>query len=122
MISKQIICITALVFLSGCASTDQWTRQDTWMQVGVTAVIAADAYTTSKIQYTPGIYESGPIARQVLGLQPTTSDTYLYFGTLIISNYFITRMMPAKWRKYWQGWEMTAHGYAIVNNCNLGLC
>ena len=115
-----LILMTAALF--GCASSDRWTTRDTWMQVGVTAVLTTHAYTTSKIQYAPNVHEAGPIAKQFLGSQPTTRDTYVYFGTLIISNYFITRMLPGKWRPYWQGWEMAGHTYAVVNDCNLGLC
>lgn len=92
------------------------------MYSGTVVVLAADAYTTSRIQYHEGIYEAGAIAKHVLGRQPSTSDTWTYFGTLIISNYFIGRALPAKWRPYWYGLEMTAHSYAVINNCNLGLC
>ena len=113
--------LLAMFLMSACAHQDEWTTRDTWMQVGVTMVLAADAYTTAQIHKNPGIHESG-LASKVLGLQPSTSDTYMYFGTLMISDYFITRMMSAKWRKYWQGFEMTVHGYSVVNNCDLGLC
>ena len=119
---RILILLVVVVLASGCAHQDDWSKRDTYMQLGVTAVLAADAYTTSKIQYAPTIYESGPLANKVLGRQPSTSDTYMYFGTLMITNYLISRALPAKWRPYWQGWEMSAHGYSVVNNCNLGLC
>ena len=86
------------------------------MQVGATVALAGDAYTTAQIQYHPGIYEKNPVSRQVLGLQPSTSATYQYFGTLIITNWLITRMLPAKWRPWWQGGTMVMHGSAWLNN------
>ena len=112
-----------LVFTSmlGCAHSDPWTKRDTIMQVGVTAVYVADAVTTSRIQYHEGVHEAG-LARYALGSQPSTSDTYQYFGTLMISNWVISRALPAKWRPYWQGVNIAAHGSAAINNCQLGLC
>lgn len=119
---KLIATLILSSSLLGCAHSDPWTTRDTWMQVGVTTMLVADAITTSRIQDAPGVYEAGPLASKVLGSQPSTSDTYLYFGTIIITNYFITRALPAKWRPYWQGWEIAVHGYAVHNNCSKGLC
>ena len=118
----RLILILSSFLVGGCAHQDDWTRRDTVMQAGVTVVLVADAVTTSRIQYHPYSFEDGPIARKVLGLQPDTSDTYLYFGTLIIGNYLISRALPAKWRPYWQGWEMAVHGYAVINNCRVVSC
>ena len=117
------LSILWLLFLfSGCASNDPWTRQDTIRQVGVTAVMLGDAITTEKIQYQANTWEAGPIAKRFLGPQPSTSDTCLYFGSVIVSSWLITRALPAKWRPYYQGWEIAAHGYAVANNCQNGLC
>ena len=118
----QRAMILSVFLAGGCAHQDDWTRRDTVMQVGVTAVLVADAVTTSRIQYAPDVFEDGPVAGKVLGLQPDTSDTYLYFGSLIVANYLISRALPAKWRPYWQGWEMSVHGYSVINNCQLELC
>ena len=118
---RKFAIVIILALLSGCAHQDEWTTRDTWLQIGVTATLAADAYTTSKIQYDPWIEEVGPIAKHVLGRQPSTSDTYMYFGTLAISNYFITRALPAKWRPYWQGYEIAVHGSVAIKNCKLDL-
>lgn len=118
----RTLIILTILLISGCAHNDPWTTRDTVMQVGVTVALAADAVTTSRIQYCETCYERGPVAKRFLGSQPSTSDTYLYFGTLAITNYFISRALPAKWRPYWQTWEMAVHGYAVINNCNIGLC
>ena len=118
---RSLILLSAFV-LSGCAHEDPWSTRDTWMQVGATTAIAVDAYTTSNIQYTPKVHEFGPIAKQILGRQPTTSDTWQYFTTLAISHYFIVRALPSKWRPYWQGATMLGHVYWVRSNCEIGLC
>ena len=112
--------LPVLLVLMGCAHSDPWTTQDKWLQVGVTAVLAADAYTTSQIQYHPDVYEAGP-ARHILGSQPSTRDTYLYFTTLAISSYFISRALPARWRPYYQGSQIGLFGASVFNNAELGL-
>ena len=105
-----------LASMQGCAHSDQWTKTDTTMQLIVTAAYAADAFTTSRIQDCPGLREEG-LARHALGRQPSTSDTYLYFGTLAISNYFISRALPANWRPFWQfSWSILHGGTAIANS------
>lgn len=126
LLKKSItkVSSTFIVFglLSGCAHEDAWRTQDTVGQVVLTAVLIADAHSTSNIQYTPNVWEAGPIASKVLGLQPSTSDTWQYFTTLAISHYFITRAMPAKWRPYWQGFNTGAHAWAVWGNCEMNLC
>jgi hypothetical protein len=111
-----------LVFLTGCSHADSWRRSDTMLQLAVTGVMIADAVTTSRIQYHPPHYESGPVARQFLGRQPSTSDTYQYFGTVAVTSYLISRALPHRWRRYWQVWGIGVHGYAVGQNCNNGLC
>ena len=119
---RSFAILIALAMLSGCAHTDGWNREDTLYQLGVTAALAGDAYTTSRIQYMPSIKEGGPIAKHFLGLQPSTEDTVMYFTSVAIVNYFISRALPRKWRRRWQTWEISVHGYSIKNNCDLGLC
>jgi hypothetical protein len=113
---KKLLII--LLLLQGCAHSDPWTKKDTYRQIAVSVVLATDAYTTSQIQYYNGIWEDGPLARKVLGTQPNTHSTYQYFLINGITNYFIARALPAKWRPYWQGWEVAVHSYATINNCD----
>ncbi len=63
-IEMKLLIIILLFMLSGCANN--WTHKDTVRQLAVTAVLAADAYTSAKIQYAPGVYEGGPLARHLL--------------------------------------------------------
>ena len=112
----------SVVFLTvGCTHNDPWTRGDTARQVLVSASYVIDATQTVDIQHRPDLMEGGLIARHVLGLQPSTSDTWQYFATLTISNYLIARAMPAKWRPYWQYGTVITEIPAIRNNCVEGL-
>lgn len=113
--------VIAAALLSGCAHQDEWSSRDTALQLTVTGLMLADAVTTSRIQ-DHYAQEKGPVARQILGPQPSTSDTYQYFATIAVTSYLISRALPAKWRPYWQVWEIGVHGYAVKNNCDEGLC
>ncbi len=119
---SKISQIFALCFLvTGCASQDNWTRQDTVLQWTVTGVMALDAIQTAEIQYHDDLVEKGPVARRVLGRNPSTSDTYQYFATLAVSNYLISRALPAKWRPWWQGANIAHHTSVVFSNCAHGL-
>ena len=117
---ERLLILFVLLLIQGCAHQDEWTTRDTVLQIAVSVVIVADAYTTSKIQYDPGLQELG-LARHALGPQPSTTDTYMYFGTLAISSYFISRALPAKWRPYWQVFQLGMLSEAVVSNCELDL-
>lgn len=118
---RILLIISTLALLQGCAHNDPWTKRDTVLQAIYTGTLVVDAIQTADIQYRPDLVEAGPVARTILGLNPSTSDTWMYFGTLAISNYFITRALPEKWRPFWQGANIAVHTNAIFNNCDLGL-
>lgn len=122
MSAEKHLLLMVAVFLSGCASNEPWTTRDTWGQVAATIAILGDGASSLKIRETEGIYETGYVARHVMGEQPTKQDLILYHATLSVSSYLIARWLPAKWRPYWQAIEVGAHGYAWYNNCELGLC
>jgi hypothetical protein len=119
---RYTIIIASLLLSSGCAHEDPWTRRDTVMFIVSSTVIAADAVATNRLQDCYGCYEKGPVAKHFLGRTPSTSGTVQYFGTIIVSNFFIGRALPAKWRPYWYSWEIVTHGYALEQTCNLGIC
>ncbi len=118
----RAVLLIVVLSITGCVHQDEWTSRDTYLQLGVSAVIIADAVTTAQIQHYPGITERGLIAGPILGDNPSTTDTYLYFSTVLIGNYFITRALPTKWRPYWQSATIIEHSAATINNCNRGLC
>lgn len=118
---KTFVLIVIFSLLTGCAHSDGWSRSDTLMQIGVTTAMAADGYTTAQIHKMPGIEEGGPMARSVLGPNPSSTDTAMYFTSLAISHWLISRALPKKWRIGWQSAFIVTHGSAYANNRDLGL-
>lgn len=112
---EKITALLACLAMTGCASTDTWTRSDTIGESLVVASLAIDAYQTSRIQHMPGHYECG-WARTFLGSQPSTQGTAMYFGTIAISHALIARALPASWRKYWQGGLLAVQVPTVLSN------
>ncbi len=117
---RNLTCVLLVLILTGCAHSDPWSRQDTVLQSVVTATLVIDAIQTSEIQNHPDIEEGG-FARHALGAQPSSSDTWMYFGTVAISHYLISRALPKKWRPFWQGGMIAVQTKTIISNCALGL-
>ena len=112
--------VAAVVLLSGCAGTNEWSRQDTVLQSLVTASYAIDAIQTSEIQYHDDIHEAG-FASHFVGNQPSTADTWQYFATVAFTSYVISYYLPPKWRPYWQGAQLAVQTSVIISNCSIGL-
>jgi hypothetical protein len=119
-VGRYLTAVAPIFLLLGCAS--DWTEKDTKRQLFVSAVIVADAITTARIADSPGVYENGPIAKHALGPQPEGSDVALYFGAVLVGNYVIATLLPERWRRHWQYWEIGVHGIAVYRNCQAGLC
>ncbi len=106
----------------GCAHTDEWTTRDTAMQAGVTILVACDAHLTAHLKDSGGFTEDGNLPKLVLGRTPKSSDTYMYFASLAVFDYLLSRALAAKWRPYWQEFNRVDHGYGITRHCVEGLC
>ena len=113
--------VLMLVLLSGCAHQDPWTSSDTVWQGVYTVSALADAHMTTKIQDHPNIEESGWLAKQALGPNPSTGDTWMYFGTLIVTNAIVARMLPEGWRRIWQVGTSTRHVLAVNDGHQIGI-
>ena len=53
----------------------------------------------------------------LIGKNPQTSDLWQGYATFAISNYFIARMLPREWRKFYLGGWTVGHSIATINNC-----
>lgn len=113
--------IFVILLLSGCASNDEWTRDDTAWEVIYATTALTDAWMSTKIKDHPNIIENGPIARPLLGLNPEPAEMYVYMGTVIVSHYLISRMLPEGWRRFWQVGGTIRHGLAINHGHQIGL-
>lgn len=118
---KTLPLVVTLILLVGCAHSDPWTKQDTVLQLITTGAFALDAIQTSDIQYHRGHREVGLLARHALGPQPHTAETWQYFATVALSHYLVSRILPAKWRPWWQGATIALETRAIIHNCTVGV-
>ena len=107
------------VLASSSANADEWTRADTWREVTYQVANVMDAYQTSRFQYRAGIEEVNPFTRSIIGPEPSTRDCAMYFATLGISHYLISRALPAKLRPYWQAPTSLAVTYTVYRNSQL---
>jgi len=107
------VMLLACLVMAGCAHQDEWTQKDTRRQWAVTGLMVIDAHKTAQIQYDPRLVEGNPIPLFVLGPKPSTASTYQYFVTLALSQYLITRALPARWRPYYQCIVAIDHLYGI---------
>lgn len=122
---RMIMILIVACGLQGCEVSswgqDPWTDRDSALQTWVTVAYAIDAAQTADIQYDPRLEEGGLIAHNVLGRQPSTSDTWQYFATVAFSSYVLAYYMPAKWRPWFQGGQLAGESYSIYNNCRNGV-
>lgn len=117
---RTILLLSTMLFM-GCAHQDPWTTGDTVLQGIYMAAVIADGHMTTQIQYHPNIREAGIIASEILGANPDTSDTWLYMGTLMITNYLIARALPQGWRSIWQVGTTVPHVLAVNDGHQMGL-
>jgi len=116
----RLTFIVIFLFCSACAT--DWSRRDSILQAGLAVTMIADAITTARIKDHPELRETGFLAEYILGEQPEQAETYLYFGTLIVSYYIISRTLPSKWRPYFQIGSTIYFADLVINNCQIGLC
>ena len=115
----RLLAILALALVSGCAHQDPWTKSDTALYSLYIGTLAADTYTTTRFQYHDCIVEINPVVRSVLGDNPKTSDAWQASATMAVTNLFVARALPEKWRDwYLSGWA-AGHGVAAFHNHNL---
>jgi hypothetical protein len=114
-------CLTlllALLLLPALArgeglNLDPWTREDTWRQTAVTALLLADWYQTQWMVKNPcanaggGTNCSDPFredhfARYFIGSRPTVGQVNNYFAASIVAHAAIAYVLPKGWREAWQ--------------------
>lgn len=119
----RIVFAAMACTLGGCASTnsykgpDTWAPSDTRREIAFQVINAWDVVQTNEIRNRADVQEVGPLARSLMGPEPTGSDIALYFGTMAATHYLISRALPPKLRKYWQLGTIANHGYVVGKNC-----
>ena len=122
---ERVLCLCAVLALGGCASLDpardwrdhSWTRGDTYAEVTWQFINVVDAVQTAQIADTPGVVEANPVTRSVLGPEPSKSGTAMYFATLGVSHFLISRLLPASWRPYWHNSTIMLGSVNAIRNC-----
>jgi len=100
-----------LVFLAGCspACADDWTREDTYRQSALTALLVVDWAQTRWIVKHPrdpvqpdGTYQWRAEGNRLLGEHPSIGRVNGYFAASIIGHAAISYVLPRDWREAWQ--------------------
>ena len=107
-----ILLIAAM--LDGCAANGDWTRRDTALEVSFQVINYLDARGTANIHSDPRFEEGSAFTRAVLGPQPDPNEAYVYFASMALSHYLISRALPAKWRPWYQGATIAHTGHAVI--------
>ena len=116
---KIILVSIILLFTSHAhAQWSTWTDDEQRMFVASSIAITADWATTRDIsqRYNEGYYEKNTI----LGSYPSRDRVDLYFIGLLVSNYYLADY-TGKYRFYYLTFRTATHGYAAINNVNIGL-
>jgi len=119
--TKTVYVILAGLLLSGAARADDWRPIDTKRELAFTVVSILDAGTTADIRNHDDIEEKAPITRQVLGRNPEPGETAVYFAGMAAGHYLVSKMLPRKYRSYWQNISLVVNGSVVANNYRIGL-
>jgi hypothetical protein len=119
---------TALLLLAALAlpakaeglNLDRWTREDSYRQSAVTALLVADwAQTRYATKHPQDRYKE--VANPILGSRPTIGKTNNYFSLSIIGHAAISYMLPPAWRHGWQYIWIGVEANAVYYNHNIGV-
>ena len=100
---------------------EDWSRENTYLELGYGALAVLDAGTTSDIHNRSDIYEVAPITKNILGQQPGRTETAFYFAGLIGIHYGISALLPARYRTIWQRTTLTVQAGVVASNYHAGL-
>lgn len=114
---RALLIVLALA-LTGCANAPDWRPYDTRREVVYQLVNAADAWQTAQIQHRADLVEVGPMARSLMGAEPSDRDVAIYFTSMAVSHYVISRILPPKWRSWWQNTTLLYHSSVVYENCS----
>lgn len=97
-----------------------WTEDEKKLFVASNIAMIADwtttRYASRNFHNLPGTYEKN----KILGKYPTTKEVDVYFLFLLASNYYIANYFESNYRGFYLFVRTTTHGYAAMNNVELG--
>jgi len=111
------ILIVLITTLHGNAA-DKWSRQDYQLEAVCLVLKAVDWRQTVYIAKHPVRYKEW---NPVLGKHPSKSQVNTYFALTAVGHVFVTHVLPAKWRSYWQCFWIGLSGYNVARNVSIGI-
>lgn len=111
------ILAAGLFLIKEAKAADDWSTDNTVAEVSYQLVNAIDYAQTIRIKDRPDLVEGNWAGRAWMGREPHGTGAVTYFATLAVSHYVISRLLPAKWRPYWQVGTLAASGYNVIRNC-----
>ena len=114
----KIICIVLLLIsvYSACLA-DEWTRNDTYMQIAYSGLHMADWNQTLQIIEDDKRKE----ANKILGQYPSKDRVNLYFTTTLVGHYYISKNLKQPYRAMWQILWIGRQLKAVNHNRKAGL-
>jgi hypothetical protein len=115
---KVVLLVVIMMMVASPAyGFDEWTKEDTYWQLGVLASQIIDWGQTREIVANPNFNETNP----TLGSSPTLEEVNRYFAACVVGNYTLSRILPKNWRRTWQVSSVAFQFHYIKNNYELGI-
>lgn len=122
---KSLILALALLITStanaGCSMLNE--EDQKWF-IASNVAIFADWQTTRDLarRTNEGYREIGPIAKQLIGSQPTVAKVDAYIAARFLVNYYMAcKIENNEYKNMYLVITTVSHGLAATNNYNLGL-
>lgn len=113
---RYVILLFAALALPSYA--DDWTREDTYRQSALTALLIADWAQSRYIAKTPNLgYETNHVLKD----HPSVGRVDNYFIVATIGHAAISYVLPPTWRQGWQYFWIGVEVQKTVHNYNLGV-
>lgn len=118
--------LTLLLLLPSLCLADDWTREDSYRQAALTALLVADwAQTRWAIKQNEKgcarscqIYEEG---NPILGKHPNLGKTNNLIAASIVGHAAVAYILPHKWREGWQYVWIGIEANAVNRNQSVGI-
>ena len=117
---RSIVHLAPLALaISGCASQDLWTEEDSTYFRVYAATSIVDTYTTIQSLKRPDLIEKNPIVYNVVGERPDNGTLVVGTAIIIGTNYLIARALPDKYRRKYLAVWASSHTYLAISNIKL---
>ena len=121
----RTVALALLSLLAGCAATpgEDWSPADTRRQLAATALIVVDGLQTAEFAGDPRWSEGNPVARAIVGADPSAEAALAGAAAWALTNYVVARRLTPEWRRRLQWLTIGGHGLAVLYNCaNTDVC